>query len=240
MIVIAAFYKFTDLDDRGTIRSVLMNLMREVGIKGTIILAREGINGTVAGNRAAIDRLKEFFADDERFLGIEYKESFAETLPFKRTKIHHKPEIVTLGRPDINPNKISGVYVSPQEWNELICNPQVTVLDVRNDFEVKLGTFHNAINPKTSTFRDFTTFVEQNLSPAIHKKIAISCTGGIRCEKASALMKTMGFEEVFHLKGGILAYLKDTPKDKSLWRGECFVFDERVTLDHDLAPVVAD
>jgi UPF0176 protein len=233
MIIVATFYKFTQLDNLPALRQHLMDLMHCHGIKGTIILANEGINGTVAAPRTTLEPLKQLLLNDERFFGMEYKEASTDSLPFKRVKIHIKKEIVTLGRSDIKPNQISGIYVEPQHWNELIRDPDVTILDVRNNFEVKLGSFHKAINPKTRTFRDFATFVEQHLSPTTHKKIAMSCTGGIRCEKASALMKTMGFTEVYQLQGGILRYLKEIPREKSLWRGDCFVFDERFSVNHD-------
>lgn len=233
MINVAALYKFTSLVDVNDLRKKLMDLFQACGIKGTIILAHEGINGTVAGTRDAIDQLKHFLHTDGRFDGMEYKEAETGAMPFKRIKIHVKKEIVTLGRPDINPVDRVGTYVNVDEWNDLLRDPNVTVLDVRNDFEVKLGSFQGAINPQTKTFGEFTDFVKNNLTPAAHKKIAMSCTGGIRCEKASALLKHMGFDEVFHLKGGVLRYLEDVPKDKSLWQGQCFVFDDRVTVDHD-------
>ncbi len=237
MIVVAALYKFVRITDTRLVREQLFDLMHAQGIKGTIILAEEGINGTVAGTREAIDTLKNYFARDERFSdGIEYKESFTVARPFKRLKVSVKKEIVTLKVAGVDPTTQAGTYVDAQEWNRLLNDPAVTVIDVRNDFEVGMGTFKNALNPKTHAFSDFPEFVRANLSPDRHKKIAMSCTGGIRCEKASALMKTMGFEEVFHLKGGVLKYLEDTPAEESLWQGECFVFDERIALDHDLKP----
>jgi UPF0176 protein len=237
MFVVAAFYRFAELDDAESIRLVLLELLSSHDVKGTVILAHEGINGTVAGSVDAMRAFKNFLLADERLAMAEYKESHAEINPFKRLKVKIKPEIVTMGLSGIDIANQSGTYVTPEEWNQLICDPEVTVLDVRNDFEVRMGTFKNAINPKTDTFRDFPKFVENNLSPTTHKKIAMSCTGGIRCEKASAYMKQHGFLEVFHLKGGVLQYINDTPKDKSLWQGDCFVFDDRIAVDHALSPI---
>lgn len=235
MIVVAALYKFVALPDRVELRERLLALMHAHDIRGTILLAHEGINGTVAGSRHAIDQLKTFLVSDNRFNGIEYKESFTDEMPFKRIKVSIKKEIVTL-KADVDPTKVVGTYVDAKQWNELLNDPEVTVIDVRNDFEVKMGTFKNAINPETNAFSDFPAFVKNKLSPSTNKKIAMSCTGGIRCEKASSLMKSMGFDEVYHLKGGVLQYLEDTPQEESLWHGECFVFDHRIALDHDLKP----
>lgn len=234
MIVVAAFYKFSHLDDCPNLRTKLVQLMDGNSIKGTIIVAEEGINATVAGDRAAVDNLKKFLEADGRFVGLEYKESFADANPFKLRKVLIKREIVTMKQPDADPRKSVGTYVDSSRWNELLADPDVMVIDVRNDFEVAMGSFENAKNPKTKFFSDFPAYVKNNLSPAIHKKIAMSCTGGIRCEKASAYMKQQGFSEVYHLKGGVLQYLKDMPKDQSKWIGSCFVFDERIAVDHDL------
>lgn len=237
MKVVAAFYQFIHRDDSEAVRQQLLSACHNLGIVGTILLGAEGINGTVAGSRAAIDALQTLLANSG-FLSLEYKESFAEQNPFDHLKIKIKPEIVTMKRPDVDPTQIVGTYVDAQEWNRLLNDPEVVVIDVRNDFEVEQGSFVNAINPKTQAFSDFPDFVARNLSPERHRKIAMSCTGGIRCEKASSLMKSMGFAEVYHLKGGILQYLHDTPKAESLWRGECFIFDKRRALDHDLEPKV--
>lgn len=234
MIVVAALYKFVSIDNCVALKEALLALMKHHDVNGTLIIAQEGINGTIAGSRAAIDALKALLIADGRFVGMEYKESFTQNQPFKRKKIHIKKEIVTLGRPDINPNVIAGDYVDASTWNALLADERVTILDVRNDFEVQMGTFDRAINPHTKTFRDFVAYVENNLSPDKHKIIAMSCTGGIRCEKASSLMKSMGFATVYHLKGGVLKYLEDTPKSESRFRGECFVFDDRISVDHDL------
>jgi len=236
MLVIAALYKFATLPDYQLIHHELKKLTAEQGLRGTLLVAKEGINGTVAGTRAAIDTLLDYCARDERFLAWEYKESYAEKNPFARMKVKLKKEIVTLGRPEADPSKMVGTYVSPQQFNELLRDPEFTLIDVRNNYEVELGTFKHAINPKTDYFREFPAFVSANLDPQHHKKIAMVCTGGIRCEKASSYMKTQGFEQVYHLKGGILKYLEETPEQKSLWQGECFVFDNRVTVDHQLRP----
>lgn len=236
MNVIAAFYQFAVINDVFTLKAKLFEFMNERGIKGTMILASEGINATIAGSRANISELKQLLLDDGRFNSLEYKESFSENNPFKRLKLHCKKEIVTLGMPHISGHD-KGIYVEPQKWNDLIKDPSVTVLDVRNDFEVKMGTFANSLNPQTNIFSEFPAYVEKNLTIKDNPKIAMSCTGGIRCEKASAYMKTLGYE-VYHLKGGILKYLEDVPKEESLWQGECFVFDERVSVDHDLKPKV--
>jgi UPF0176 protein len=233
-IVVCALYKFVTLDDFETLREPLLKTLIDHQIKGTLLLAKEGINGTVAGRREAIDQLKVWFASDLRFADIVYKESFNDEEPFLRTKVKLKKEIVTMGVEGIDPKHIVGTYVKPQDWNDLISDPDVLLVDTRNDYEVNIGSFKGAINPKTETFREFPEFVEQNLDPAKHKKVAMFCTGGIRCEKSTAFLKEKGFDEVFHLDGGILKYLEEVPQEKSLWEGECFVFDNRVAVDHAL------
>lgn len=232
---VAALYQFADLPDYANLQGPLLSVCEANGIKGTLLLAAEGINGTIAGDRAGIDALRDFLAADGRFNRLEYKESGAETMPFYRLKVRLKKEIVTLGAGDINPNKIVGVYVDTKEWNQLLSDDDVTVIDVRNDYEVRVGTFPGALNPDTKTFREFPAFVQKNLSPETHKKIAMICTGGIRCEKASSYMKQQGFQEVYHLKGGILKYLETVPENENQFQGECFVFDQRVTVAHNLA-----
>jgi UPF0176 protein len=233
MFVIAAFYEFMKLKAPESLRDKLKKNMSFMGIKGTVILAHEGINATVAGTRQSIDELQKLLRD-EGFLNLEYKESFVDENPFKKLRVRFKKEIVTLGVAVDTKN--AGIYVSPDQWNELLKDPKVICLDVRNDFEVKLGTFKNAVNPQCRVFSDFPSFVKNTLEKDTNKKIAMSCTGGIRCEKASALLLEMGFKEVFHLKGGILKYLEEMPKSESLWQGDCFVFDERIAVDHDLKP----
>lgn len=232
--VVCALYKFVTLEEHASLRDPLLNLMQEQGIKGTLLLAREGINGTVAGSRESIDRLKAWLEADGRFSGIAYKESFHETMPFNRTKVKLKKEIVTMGVEDIDPRRIVGTYVKPQDWNALISDPEVVLIDTRNDYEVQIGTFKNAVNPGTDSFRQFPQYVKENLDPTKHRKVAMFCTGGIRCEKSTAYLKQQGFEEVYHLEGGILKYLEEVPEQESLWQGECFVFDERVAVNHRL------
>lgn len=232
--VVAALYKFVSLPDYQTIAPRLKVRCDELGLKGTLLLAEEGINGTVSGSREAIDGLVAFLCLDERFVGISYKESFFEGTPFYRMKVKLKKEIVTMGVDGIDPQKIVGTYVKPQDWNRLISDPDVVVVDTRNAYEYSIGTFERAIDPQTETFREFPDYVAKNLDPAKHKKVAMFCTGGIRCEKSTAFMKEQGFEEVYHLEGGILKYLEEVPEEESLWRGQCFVFDNRVAVNHSL------
>lgn len=233
--VVAAFYKFVRLPDFAEKRDPLMSHCEAQGIRGTILLAAEGINGTIAGSRQAIDSVLSFLRSDPRLVDLEHKESSADSQPFDRMKVRLKKEIVTLGLPEIEPNEQVGTYVSPEEWNELISDPEVTVIDTRNDYEVTVGTFRGAQNPKTASFRQFPDYVRNHLDPSKHKKVALFCTGGIRCEKASSFMMAQGFQEVYHLKGGILKYLEEVPSHESLWQGECFVFDQRIALSHGLA-----
>ena len=233
-IVVAALYKFASLPDYKDMQAPLLARCHEHGIKGTLLLAQEGINGTVAGSREGIDALLQYLRTDERLADIDHKESFAETMPFYRMKVRLKKEIVTLGVPGIDPNKKVGTYVPPKRWNSLISDPDVLVVDTRNAYEYEIGTFKGAIDPHTETFREFPEFVHKNLDPAKHKKVAMFCTGGIRCEKASAYMLEQGFEEVYHLQGGILKYLEEVPAEESLWEGECFVFDQRVAVKQGL------
>lgn len=235
-IIVAAMYRFVQLDEPAALRKPLLEVMTRQGVKGTLLLAREGINGTVAGSREGVDALLGWLRSDPRFAGIEYKESVTDDPPFARTKVKLKSEIVTMGVPDIDPNHIVGTYVEPRDWNTLIQDPDITLVDTRNEYEYDVGTFRGAINPHTTTFREFPQFVSDSLDPTQHKKVAMFCTGGIRCEKSTAYLKQLGFDEVYHLKGGILKYLEDVPESKSAWTGECFVFDERVTVDHHLQP----
>ncbi|QMS89258.1 rhodanese-related sulfurtransferase [Nostoc edaphicum CCNP1411] len=232
--VVAALYKFVKLPDFAEKRAPLLSYCQAQDVKGTILLAQEGINGTIAGSRQSIDSVLWFLRSDPRLADLESKESYAETPPFERMKVRLKPEIVTLGLPEIDPNEQVGTYVSPQEWNDLISDPEVTVIDTRNDYEVNIGTFQGAENPQTGSFREFPDYVRHHLDPAKHTKVALFCTGGIRCEKASSFMLAQGFAEVYHLKGGILKYLEEVPAQESLWQGECFVFDERVAVSHGL------
>lgn len=233
-IVVCALYKFAILEDYKALREPLLNLMLSRKVKGTLLLAHEGINGTIAGDRSAIDAVLAHLFSDDRLSGMSYKESYHQNNPFHRTKVKLKKEIVTMGVEDIDPKEIVGTYIKPKDWNQLISDPEVLLVDTRNDYEVHIGTFKDAINPKTETFREFPQYVKDNLDPQKHKKVAMFCTGGIRCEKSTAYLKQQGFDEVFHLEGGILKYLEEVPQDESLWEGECFVFDNRVAVNHQL------
>ena len=233
-VVVAALYRFARFPDFQEFRQPLLDLMLQQDVRGTLLLASEGINGTIAGSREGIDAVLQFLRRDERFAGLEAKESLSSENPFYRTKVKLKKEIVTMGVPDIDPNHIVGTYVDPVDWDALIRDPEVLLLDTRNKYEVEIGTFEGATNPQTDSFRDFPDYVKHNLDPARHRKVAMFCTGGIRCEKSTALLKQMGFENVYHLRGGILKYLEDVPEQESSWRGECFVFDNRVTVNHQL------
>ncbi|MBQ0712720.1 MAG: rhodanese-related sulfurtransferase [Porticoccus sp.] len=233
-VVVAALYRFAKLPDFESFREPLQNLMLAEGVKGTLLLAPEGINGTIAGSRGGIDTVIAWLEKDPRFSGLEVKESYVTGNPFYRTKVKLKKEIVTMGVEGIDPNDIVGTYVDPRDWNDLISDPDVLLLDTRNDYEVEIGTFEHAVNPDTTTFREFPDYVSKALDPKKQKKVAMFCTGGIRCEKSTAYLKQQGFEEVFHLKGGILNYLEQVQEDESMWQGECFVFDNRVTVNHQL------
>ncbi|MGJ8688116.1 MAG: rhodanese-related sulfurtransferase [Gammaproteobacteria bacterium] len=233
-IVVAALYKFVRLPDFETLRTPLRDIMLANDVRGTLLLAAEGVNGTIAGSRSGVDAVLDFLRADPRVVTLEAKESFADENPFYRTKVKLKKEIVTMGVEDIDPNHIVGTYVKPTDWNALIADPEVLVVDTRNDYEVKIGTFKNALNPETKSFREFPAFAKEHFDPKQHKKVAMFCTGGIRCEKSTAFMKEQGFDEVYHLEGGILKYLEEVPQENSLWEGECFVFDNRVTVNHQL------
>jgi UPF0176 protein len=231
---LSAMYKFISLPDFKELKDIFYQKMIEFNIKGTLLLAGEGINGTVSGLDSHIKLFLEWVKLDDRFSDIAHKESYYSESPFYRTKVKLKKEIVTMGIPDIDPKHIVGTYVKPKDWNKLISDPNVTLIDTRNDYEYMIGTFKGAINPETDTFREFPKYVDDNLSSDSNKKVAMFCTGGIRCEKSTALLKEKGFEDVYHLEGGILKYLEEVPKEESLWSGECFVFDGRVSVNHDL------
>lgn len=233
-IVVSALYHFVTLEDYRALRQPLYDFMVENHIRGTILLAREGINGTVAGDKHAIEKLHDWLRADERLKDLRTKESYDDNMPFYRTRVKLKKEIVTMGVAGIDPNHIVGTYVKPEDWNQLISDPEVTIIDTRNDYEYAIGSFKNALNPKTDTFRQFPDYVKAKLDPKKHKKVAMFCTGGIRCEKSTAYLKELGFDEVYHLQGGILKYLETVPEDETLWQGECFVFDNRVSVDHQL------
>jgi len=242
---VAALYRFVDLPDHADLRDPLHRVCADNGVKGTLLLAREGINGTIAGPSAGIEAVLAWLRADPRLATLHHKTSWAEAMPFQRLKVKLKQEIVTLRVPELDPNKTVGQYVKPQDWNELIRQPDVVVVDTRNDYEVAIGTFEGAINPHIKSFTDLPAWVAQQ--PALQDqvdangeakkpRVAMFCTGGIRCEKSTALMKMLGYEDVYHLEGGILQYLEDVPQEQSLWQGECYVFDQRVSVGHGLVP----
>ena len=232
-IVIAALYRFVRLDNFEELRQPLLQLMLDKQIRGTLLLAAEGINGTVAGEAAAVEQLLGYLRQDERLRDFDCKFSSDDSMPFYRSRVKLKREIVTMGVADIDPAN-SGNYVPPAAWNELINDPEVTLIDTRNDYESAIGSFANAIHPNTKSFRDFPAYVKQNLDPQKHRKVAMFCTGGIRCEKSTAYLRQQGFDEIYHLQGGILNYLEQVPEAESRWHGECFVFDNRVSVNHSL------
>ncbi|MCA0904101.1 rhodanese-related sulfurtransferase [Qipengyuania aquimaris] len=237
-IRIAALYHFTRFDDPAALRPALAALCDKHGVKGTLLLAHEGINGTIAGSDAGIQAVLDHIRALPGCADLEVKESRADTMPFYRSKVRVKAEIVTMGQPDLDPVEGVGTYVAPEDWNALISDPDTIVIDTRNDYEVQIGSFEGAIDPETKSFREFpewfrarrAEFEAEGKTP----KIAMFCTGGIRCEKSTAFVKSEGLDEVYHLKGGILKYLEEVPEEESLWKGECFVFDERVSVKHGL------
>ena len=231
---VCALYKFTALPDFQTLQTPIRSFLKQHEIMGTILLAHEGINGTISGSNESIKKFIAYVQEDSRFEGIDYKLSFHDTNPFYRTKVRLKKEIVAMGIEDIDPCHSTGTYIEPEKWNELIADEDTLLIDTRNEYEIGIGSFKNAINPHTDTFREFPKFADEHLDPNKHKKIAMFCTGGIRCEKSTAYLKQKGFEEVYHLKGGILNYLKTVHQPTSKWEGECFVFDNRVSVNHDL------
>ena len=232
--VTCALYKFVALPNYGSIRHPLLKIMTDNQVFGTLLLASEGINGTISGTRASIDTVLNWLAQQPGLDNIDTKESYDDKIPFYRTKVKLKKEIVTMGVEGIDPNQVVGSYVKPADWNALISDPDVLVVDTRNNYEVEIGTFKDAVNPNTTSFREFPAWATENIAADKTKKIAMFCTGGIRCEKSTAYMKEQGFDEVYHLEGGILKYLEEVPKEQTLWQGECFVFDNRVAVDHDL------
>ena len=231
---VATFYQFANLPDFEAKRTPLKEECDRHSVQGTIILAHEGINGTIAGPKDGVESLLEFIRSDKRLAKLSARLSDTERITFHRMKVLLRPEIVTLGTPEADPRGGVGEYVEPDDWNALISDPKVTVIDTRNDYEVEMGTFRGAIDPKTGTFGEWVEYVRKNLDPEKHPKIAMFCTGGIRCEKASAYLLRRGFKDVFHLRGGILNYLQNTPEAESLWEGDCFVFDHRVSVKHGL------
>ena len=237
--VVAALYKFANLPDYREIQPVVLNLCKGVGALGTILLAKEGINGTICAPQASMATILEWFASEPRFDTLSLKFSLTTEQAFLRMKVRLKNEIVTMGMPEIDPARQTGIYIDATEWNKLIADPDVMVIDTRNKYETAIGMFKGAVDPKTSNFRDFPSWavaLANQCDSERPKKLAMYCTGGIRCEKASALMQNLGFKDVYHLKGGILKYLEVVPKDTSEWNGECFVFDGRVAVDQNLKP----
>ncbi|MFY3386670.1 rhodanese-related sulfurtransferase [Paracidovorax sp. MALMAid1276] len=236
----AALYQFVDLPDCAALRAPLQALCDEKNVRGMLLLAPEGINGTIAGAPADVHAVLAWLRSDARFAALQHKQALGERQPFYRMRVRLKREIVTLGVPGLNPARNAGTYVKPEDWNALIDDPGVVVVDTRNDYEVGIGTFERAINPHTKNFAEFPAWVEREQQPggvlAGKPRVAMFCTGGIRCEKSTALLKSQGFGEVYHLEGGILKYLETVPVEDSRWQGDCFVFDERVSVGHGLAP----
>lgn len=240
----AALYKFVSLEDFAELREPLFKFCQERQIKGTLLLALEGINGTLAGPPEGVRQLLGRLRSDPRLSDLEHKESWTDREPFYRLKVKLKKEIVTLGVPGIEPHRMAGQYVRPEQWNELIAQPDVVLIDTRNDYEFQVGTFQGAVNPQTRSFSELPHWLEGQMQPGgllaekhgRKPRVAMFCTGGIRCEKSTAFMRSQGFDEVYHLQGGILKYLETVPSQTSTWQGECFVFDERVTVDHQLKP----
>ena len=235
---IAAFYHFLNLPDCDEWAERMVDHGLRVGLRGTFIFASEGINSTCAGPPEAIDATIDLLRADPRFAELQVKYSYADFCPFPKFKVKKKPEIVTFRQAGADPREAVGTYLEPEEWNEFIEDPEVIMIDTRNDYEVELGRFRGATNPATDDFASFAAFVDQQLKGKEDRKIAMYCTGGIRCERSTAYLKQKGFKQVYHLKGGILRYLEMMPKDKSLWEGDCFVFDYRVAVDHDLQPAM--
>ena len=237
--VVAALYKFVSLDDAPQLRETLQDCCDKAGVCGTILLAEEGINGTIAAPVPAVETVLRWLENDYRFAGLSLKFSASDSQPFLRMKVRLKREIVTMGCPDIKPAERTGTYVEPADWNALISDSDVMVIDTRNSYETAIGMFDGAVDPNTTNFRDFPSWaadLAKQPDASRPKKLAMYCTGGIRCEKATALMQNFGFDEVYHLKGGILRYFEEVPAEQSKWHGECFVFDGRVAVDHALRP----
>lgn len=235
-VTVAAFYKFHSVDDPESVREHLQAVMETAAVRGTILVAHEGLNGTIAGPKTGVDHVLQQIRAVEGFSDLVHKESQAQEMPFLRPKVRLKKEIVTLGVDGVDPNRVVGTYVPPAEWNDLISDPDVLLVDTRNDYEVAVGSFEGAVNPRTKSFREFPAFVESELADRKDRPVAMFCTGGIRCEKATSYLRAQGFEKVYHLQGGILKYLEDVPADQTRWNGECFVFDGRVTVNHALEP----
>ncbi|MEM9469712.1 MAG: rhodanese-related sulfurtransferase [Pseudomonadota bacterium] len=234
MYKVAALYRFVSIDDIAPLQAEIKAACESLDICGTLLLAPEGINGTIGGSEKSIDEIIAFLENKLEISKGEVKFSKADDKPFRRMKVRLKKEIVTLRAPEADPNEKVGTYVEPENWNDLMNDPEITLIDTRNDYETAVGIFKGAIDPDIKTFTEFKSYVKEKMDPSKQKKVAMFCTGGIRCEKASSYMLNEGFEEVYHLKGGILKYLENVPKEESLWDGECFVFDRRVAVGHGL------
>jgi UPF0176 protein len=232
--IVATFYKFITIPNLKVKKMQILACCQTNKVRGTIILASEGINGTIAGTKEAIVNVQNLLYNLDGLADLEFKESNAKKQPFTRLKVKIKSEIVTLGLPEVDPNQQVGTYVEPQDWNQIISDPEVVVIDTRNDYEVEIGSFKQAKNPNTQSFREFPEYIQAHLDPVQHPKVAMFCTGGIRCEKASSYLLSQGFKEVYHLKGGILKYLENVSAQESMWQGECFVFDQRVAVKQGL------
>ena len=233
-LLVATFYKFTKIEDLATLQESIESCCIENDVRGIVLLATEGINSTIAGPRNGVLAVLEFLRKDPRFDGLTWKESIAKEQPFRKLRVRLKKEIVTMGVPGIDPERLAGTYIKPEDWNDLISDPDVIVVDTRNDYEVEIGTFKDAVNPDITSFGELPEWIKNNIDIQTQPRVAMFCTGGIRCEKSTALLKEAGVKDVFHLEGGILKYLELIPEDRSLWDGQCFVFDERVSVGHGL------
>ena len=236
-LLVATFYRFVRFDDPASLRDSVAAACERLDLRGTILLANEGINGTISGTRNSVLELLAILSRTPGLEDLAWKESSAERHPFGRMRVRIKKEIVTLGVDGVDPSKSAGTYVGPRDWNALISDPEVIVIDTRNDYEVEIGAFANAINPGIDAFGELTDWLREHYRPEDQPKVAMYCTGGIRCEKSTALLKDAGFEHVYHLEGGILKYLEEIPEEESLWNGSCFVFDDRVSVGHGLEVV---
>ena len=234
--LVCALYRFVRVENPEAWRDPILEICKEEQVKGTLLLAREGINGTIAGSEAGMRKVLSFLRALPGLAELEHKESWAEAVPFLRMKVKLKKEIVTMGVPEIDPSQHAGIYVQPQDWNALISDPDVLLVDTRNEYEVRVGSFDGAVNPHIDKFSEFPEWIQSEENRQGKKKIAMFCTGGIRCEKSTAYLRQQGFDEVYHLKGGILKYLEEVQPEDSKWQGECFVFDERVSVGHGLVP----
>ena len=233
-LLVAAFYKFVQLTDLASLQDQIESCCRKNNVLGIVLLAQEGINSTIAGSREGVVKVLEFIRQDSRFSDLEWKESFANKQPFRKLRVRLKKEIVTMGIPEIDPSQLVGTYVKPADWNALIRDPDVIVIDARNNYETEIGTFTGAVNPDLDSFSQLPSWLEEKIDAGEQPRVAMFCTGGIRCEKSTAFLKQAGVKEVYHLQGGILKYLEEVPEDESLWEGECFVFDQRVAVGHGL------